>query len=59
MACAALSRRAIDGPWMVDLRNFCVVHIFCRITYIDALYGNDLISLYQLSSVYTCTTASH
>ena len=32
IACATLSRRAIDGPCAVDLGRFCVVHIFCCIT---------------------------
>src|SRR6218665_1523573 len=52
MARAALSRRAIDGLCAVDLRRLCVEPSAFFLSYNDkgALYGNNLVSLYHLSS---------
>ena len=52
MARVVLIRRAIDGPSAVDLRKFCVVYnYFLSYNGIGPLYGNNVVSLYQLSSV--------
>jgi len=52
MARVALSRRDIDGLCAVDFRRFSVVLIFWPYNSIGALYGNNLVNLYQLHPIY-------